>query len=303
MAQTLDIAGAGTVGMAGNRAPFGLFKNLERPGDIFRDLGPNWFAAVMGTGIVANASAVLPLPVPGLRGFATVVWGLAAAMLVALTAAWAVHWTRYTERARAHASNSVMALFWGAPAMALMTVGGGTLVLGRDVIGPAAVGIDWVLWLAGTALGLVTSVWIPYLMMTRHDIGHGDAFGGWLMPVVPPMVSAANGALLIPHVGSAQGRLTLLLACYAMIITLRTARRGLPFALTWWSFTFPVGTCVTGTISLALRCHSDVLRGASVLLFGLLLAAWLVVASRTVAGVVSGRLFAPGAAISKALST
>ncbi len=392
MAQTLDIAGAGTVGMAGNRAPFGLFKNLERPGDIFRDLGPNWFAAVMGTGIVANASAVLPLPVPGLRGFATVVWGLAAAMLVALTAAWAVHWTRYTERARAHASNPVMAQFWGAPAMALMTVGGGTLVLGRDVIGPAAVGIDWVLWLAGTALGLVTSVWIPYLMMTRHDIGHGDAFGGWLMPVVPPMVSAANGALLIPHVGSAQGRLTLLLACYAMFgislfasviiitqvwsrlvthkpgaatmvptlwivlgplgqsitasgnlgtaaahvlpapyaagaavfallygvptwgfammwlalaatITLRTARRGLPFALTWWSFTFPVGTCVTGTISLALRCHSDVLRGASVLLFGLLLAAWLVVASRTVAGVVSGRLFAPGAAISKALST
>jgi C4-dicarboxylate transporter/malic acid transport protein len=392
MAQTLDIAGAGTVGMAGNRAPFGLFKNLERPGDIFRDLGPNWFAAVMGTGIVANASAVLPLQIPGLRGFATAVWGLAAAILVALTAAWVVHWTRYTERARAHASNPVMAQFWGAPAMALMTVGGGTLVLGRGVIGPAAVGIDWVLWLAGTALGLVTSVWIPYLMMTRHDIGHGDAFGGWLMPVVPPMVSAANGALLIPHVGSAQGRLTLLLACYAMFgislfasviiitqvwsrlvthkpgaatmvptlwivlgplgqsitasgnlgtaaahvlpapyaagaavfallygvptwgfammwltlaaaITLRTARRGLPFALTWWSFTFPVGTCVTGTISLALRCHSDVLRGASVLLFGLLLVAWLVVASRTVSGVVSGRLFAPGAAISRALST
>ena len=72
------------------------------------------------------------------------------------------------------------------------------------------------LWLAGTALGLVTAVWIPYLMMTRHDIGAGDAFGGWLMPVVPPMVSAATGALLIPHVASAQGRLTLLLACYAM---------------------------------------------------------------------------------------
>jgi len=24
-----------------------MFKNLERPGDVFRDLGPNWFAAVM----------------------------------------------------------------------------------------------------------------------------------------------------------------------------------------------------------------------------------------------------------------
>ena len=262
MAQTLDIAGAGTVGMAGNRAPFGLFKNLERPGDIFRDLGPNWFAAVMGTGIVANASAVLPLPVPGLRGFATVVWGLAAAMLVALTAAWAVHWTRYTERARAHASNPVMAQFWGAPAMALMTVGGGTLVLGRDVIGPAAVGIDWVLWLAGTALGLATAL-----------------YG-------------------VPTWGFAMMWLAL-----ATAITVRTARRGLPFALTWWSFTFPVGTCVTGTISLAARSHADVLRGASVVLFALLLVAWLVVAARTVSGAASGRLFKPLAAISRALST
>ena len=396
MAQTLDLAGAGTVGRTDERRPFGLLKDLERPGDVFRDIGPNWFASVMGTGIVANAAAILPLQVPGLRVFATAVWALAAAMLIVLIAAWVVHWTRYPERARGHASNPVMAQFWGAPAMALMTVGAGTLVLGRGLIGPAAVGIDWVLWLAGTALGLVTAVWIPYLMMTRHDIEAGDAFGGWLMPVVPPMVSAATGALLIPHVGSAQGRLTLLLACYAMFgislfasviiitqvwsrlvthkpgaavmvptlwivlgplgqsvtaagnlgtqaahvlpepyaagaavfallygvptwgfammwlalaaaITVRTARRGLPFALTWWSFTFPVGTCVTGTIGLAARCHVDVLRGTSVLLFALLLAAWLVVAARTVSGAAAGRLFKPlapsSAAASRALST
>ena len=252
--------------------------------------------------------------------FATAVWALAATMLIALILAWSVHWTRYPERARGWAANPVMAQFWGAPAMALMTVGAGTLVLGGGLIGPAAaVSVDWVLWLAGTGLGLVTACWIPYLMMTRHVIGDGDAFGGWLMPVVPPMVSAATGALLIPHVASAQGRLTLLLACYAMfgislfasviIITqvwarlvthkpgaavmVRTARRGLPFALTWWSFTFPVGTCVTGTIALAVRSQADVLRAAAVVLFALLLVAWLVVAARTVAGCASGRLFKP----------
>jgi C4-dicarboxylate transporter/malic acid transport protein len=335
---------------------------------------------------------VLSLRLPGLRGFATAMWALAAGVLIALIAAWSVHWIRYPERARGHAANPVMAQFWGAPAMALMTVGAGTLILGRGLIGPAAVGIDWGLWLAGTALGLVTVVWIPYLMMTRHDIGDGDAFGGWLMPVVPPMVSAATGALLIPHIAAAQGRMTMLLACYAMFgislfasviiitqvwsrlvthkpgaavmvptlwivlgplgqsvtaagnlgtvaahvlpqpyavgaavfallygvptwgfammwlalaaaITIRTARQGLPFALTWWSFTFPVGTVVTGTIALAARSQADVLRVASVVLYSLLLVAWLVVAVRTASGAASGRLFRPVAAISRALST
>jgi C4-dicarboxylate transporter/malic acid transport protein len=356
---------------------------------MFRDLGPNWFATVMGTGIVANAGALLPVRVTGLHAAARAVWALAAFVLIALTAAWAVHWIRHRDRALAHAANPVMAHFWGAPAMALMTVGSGTVLLGRDWIGlPAAVDADWVLWGAGTALGLFTACWIPYLMMTRqqaepHPAGADSVFGGWLMPVVPPMVSAATGALLIPHLASAQGRLTMLLACYAMFgisliasmiiitllwsrlvtgkpgpavmmptmwivlgplgqsvtaagnlagvagtalpkpypagtavfallygvpawgfamfwlvlaaaVTVRTARQGLPFGLTWWSFTFPVGTCVTGTISLAARTHAEVLRGASVLLFAGLAVAWLVVAARTAAGSARGRLFLPG---------
>jgi C4-dicarboxylate transporter/malic acid transport protein len=337
---------------AARRLPFGLLHELDRPGYVFRDLGPNWYAAIMGTGIVANAGALLPLRAPGLRAFATGVWALAAAALMALTAAWAVHWIRYPRRARGHAANPVMAPFWGAPAMALLTVGTGTLLGGGLIGAQAAVTADWVLWAAGTALGLVTACWIPYLMFTTHEVGPDAAFGGWLMPVVPPMVSATSGALLIPTLPAGQARRTLLLACYAMVgisllasmiiitllwgrlvayhtgravlvptlwivlgplgqsvtavgslgtvaarvlpapygpgaavfallygvpvwgfamlwlvlaaaITVRTARRGLPFALTWWSFTFPVGTCVTGTIGLAARSQAIALRWAA----------------------------------------
>jgi C4-dicarboxylate transporter/malic acid transport protein len=325
----------------------------------------------MGTGIIANAAAILPVHVPGLHIAAIAVWALAAAFLVKLTGAWAVFWIRHRERATAYANDPVMAQFWGAPAMALLTVGAGTLLLGRDLIGlQAAIDIDWVLWSAGTALGLVTACWIPYLMMTRHEIAADGAFGGWLMPVVPPMVSAATGALLIPHLAAGQPRLTMLLGCYAMFgvslfasviiialvwqrlvthktlpavmvptmwivlgplgqsvtaagnlagvagqslprpypagtavfallyglptwgfamlwlalataITIRALRRGMPFGLTWWAFTFPVGTCVTGTIGLAARTNSVVLRDASVVLFAFLVAAWLVVVVRT----------------------
>src|ERR1700744_2088277 len=158
-----------------------------------REFGPNWFAAVMGTGIVAVAGAQLPVHVAGLRVFAPVGWGLGALLLIGLTAAWAGHWIRHPAQARGYAANPVMAQFWGAPAMALLVVGAGTLLLGPSVLGSAAGGGDRALWSAGTALGLVTAGWIPYLMMTRHEIGPDAAFGGGLMPVVPPVVSAGHG--------------------------------------------------------------------------------------------------------------
>lgn len=367
------------------RLPWGLLRELEHPAHLFRNLGPNWYASIMGTGIVANAAATLPVQFPGLRVAATVVWALAAALLVALTSAWAVHWTCYRDRARAHADHPVMAHFWGAPAMALMTVGAGALSLGKDWIGlPAALAVDTVLWSAGTLLGLVTSVWIPYRVMTSHQVAPDAAFGGWLMPVVPPMVSAATGAMLVPHAAAGQFRLALLLACYAMFgislfasvvvitqvwgrlvhhkigpaamaptlwillgplgqsvtaanllggvaslalpwpfataarafgllyglptwgfammwlalaatITIRTARDHLPFSLTWWSFTFPVGTCVTGTTGLAVATGSAALRGAAVLLYALLVAAWITVALRTARHSARGTLFLPPA--------
>ena len=76
--------------------------------------------------------------------------------------------------------------------------------------------MDWTLWTGGTLLGLTTAVRIPYLMMTAHRILPDSAFGGWLMPVVRPMVSAATGAALIPTLAAGQARLTMILACYAM---------------------------------------------------------------------------------------
>ena len=45
----------------------------------------------MGTSMVANAGAILPLRVPGLWVFATAVWALAATALITLIAAQAVH--------------------------------------------------------------------------------------------------------------------------------------------------------------------------------------------------------------------
>jgi C4-dicarboxylate transporter/malic acid transport protein len=307
-------------------------------------------------------------------------------MLVLLAVATGIHWLRYPENARGHHHDPTMAPFYGAPPMALLTVGAGALLVGRGILGlGAAVRIDEVLWTLGTITGLLFTVAIPYLAFTEYTLSHEDTYATWLMPVVPPMVSAATGAALIAHLPPGQPRLALLLACYAMFgislfislititllwerlafhglgparlvptlwivlgplgqsvtaagvlgnaapsaisaryagtlhatgvvygvpvwgfamvwlaiaaaITVRTAREHLPFSLTWWSFTFPVGTVVTGTSVLALATHAAFLRYASVALYALLIAAWLTAAARTTRGVLSGRLFLPAPA-------
>ncbi len=366
-ARDSDHAATGFLAELDGGAPFGF-------------VGPNWFAAVMGTGIVANAAATLPGDVPGLTAFARLVWALDVALLALVVVATLAHWRLHPVTARGHLADPVMSHFYGAPAMALMTVGAGALLVGQPLIGPtAAVGVDAVLWTAGTLLGLWSAVAVPYRAFTVHEVQPDSAFGGWLMPIVPPMVSAATGPLLLPHLPAGQWQLSMQLACtmmfgltlvaslvtitliwgrlvhhkvgepvavptlwivlgplgqsitaahtlgstatsvlpapygttfeamglvygapmwgFAMLwlalaaaITVRTARRGLPFALTWWSFTFPVGTVVTGTSGLAAATGAHVLVGAAVVLYGGLLTAWLTVAVRTAHGVFSGRL-------------
>ncbi|MFE7752114.1 TDT family transporter [Streptomyces sp. NPDC057428] len=175
-------------------------------------LGPSWFAAVMGTGIVANAAVTLPHSIPGLRTGATAIWMVAVALLVALTAGYC------RQRAlRLHAADPTQVQFFGAPAVALLTVGAGALQLGPQVIGAqAALGVGWALWSLGTVLGCVTACTVPYLMITRHSFAPDAAFGGWLLPVVPPLVSAATGALLVPHAPAGEPRLAMLLGCCAL---------------------------------------------------------------------------------------
>ena len=352
---------------------------------ILGTIGPNWYASIMGTGIVATAAATLPVQFPGLRPAATVVWALAAVLLVGLTGVWVLQWIRRPGTPGRYAADPVMAQFYGAPPMALLTVGAGTLLLGRDVLGTGpAVAIDWTLWTVGTVAGLVCSVVIPYLMFTRYKLSAESVFAGWLMPIVPPMVSAATGALLVPYAPAGQARLSLLMACYAMFglsliasfvvitllwwrltqqktgpanmvptlwivlgplgqsitaanllggvahlalpapydtgmavfglvfglpvwgfallwaavagaITVHTARARLPFSLTWWSFTFPVGTMVTGTSGLAAHSQDHVFVWAAGLFYVGLVAAWVIVAIRTARGSILGRLFVPAA--------
>ena len=66
----------------------------------------------------------------------------------------------------------------------------------------------------------------------------------------------------------------------------------MPFALTWWSLTFPVGTFVTGTTQLALHTGLPAFRVAAAIAYAGLLFTWILVTARTARGTLRGNLFA-----------
>ncbi|GGF19136.1 TDT family transporter [Williamsia phyllosphaerae] len=352
------------------------------PRDRLAHITPNWFTTVMGTGIVATAAATRPAHVTGLHTVATVVWILASVALLLVSSAFAAHWLMHRENARGYLNHAMVSHFYGAPAMAALTVGAGTLLFGKDLIGvDAAVWIDAVLWTIGTAIGVVAVGFVAVRLLTRADRG-GEALPARMMSVVAPMVSASTGALLVPHIADADMRTVFLVLCYAMFllsfvfgtattffvyrrmirvglparaavptvwiplgmigqsitaaitlgtasrgeftgthayvatglhtagmyygivvgiigvvaftlsvtITARAAYTGLPFSLTWWSFTFPVGTCVTGATALGTATGIGAIHDVAIVLYVLLFCAWAVVAARTVAAIRSGAL-------------
>lgn len=356
---------------------------LRSPG-VVRHTVPAAGGAVMGTGIVGIAAHTLPVHGPVLRVLADASWMLASALLLGVLGLTVAQAVRYPHVARAHLTDRRTAPALGTLAMAFLTVGTATLLIGAPWLGAGlARGVDVAAFTIGTLLGLLTAVWVPLVLIGRSDHGGGlDASATWLLPVVPPMVSAAAGGVLAQHLAFGTARTTLVVAslmlfgmsllagllmislvwarlllhgpeprptvpslwvvlgplgqgatalgtiavaavgslpppypaglavvalvggtallgfaalwaALAAVLTVRAARAHLPFHLGWWSFTFPVGTCVTGLSALAARLHLPALTVAAVAAFVGLLAAWAVVAPATVRALRRGQVVSP----------
>jgi len=148
---------------------------------------------------VATAAATLPSSGRGCAAFATAIWvlpPLAPGAHRGRNRAWA-------RQPRGRAGSRQEPGQWcssTARRRGLLTVGAGPCSRHRLIGAHAALLIDAVpLGRWATLAGLGQQPGRPYLMFTRLRAAPDAAFGGWLIARVPPMVSAATGALLIPH--------------------------------------------------------------------------------------------------------
>jgi C4-dicarboxylate transporter/malic acid transport protein len=339
------------------------------PVNWLQAFAPAWFAAVMGTGVLAVTLQFYSARAPALAPLAVALHWLNIVFFVLLAGPWIARWIRHPGAALASLKHPVQAHFYPTFSIALIVLALQFLVFGHhreialalwlpgalltvlfsfailalvfhgeavtlDHVTPAmfippvglvvipvagapiAAALDpgWrelLLVFNWSALGAGSLLYVGVLALTMFRYVLGKPVGRPLVPtawvnlgplgVIP--VSLLNLGEAMPQLGASGvvqvaglllwgfGLWWLLMAA---ILTLTAARRGeLPFALSWWAFTFPLGAFVAASWRLGnqLALAPVTAVGAAALL--LLAALWLVTFLRTVRGVASGALLRP----------
>ncbi|WP_367374816.1 TDT family transporter [Pseudomonas lini] len=240
--------------------------HLQHPREAIRQFTPNWFAATMGTGVLALAIAQLPVSNPGLHAFAEGLWLFNIALFVVFTAMYAARWVMFFDEARRIFGHSTVSMFFGTIPMGLATIINGFLLFGLPRWGDGVIHLAEVLWWLDVAMSLACGVLIPYMMFTRQEHSIDQMTAVWLLPVVAAEVAAASGGLLAPHLADAHSQLVVLVTSYVLwafslpvafsiltILLLRMALHKLPhenMAASSWLALGPIGTGALGMLLL-----------------------------------------------------
>ncbi|WP_223529459.1 TDT family transporter [Pseudomonas sp. GL-R-19] len=242
------------------------FSRLQHPREVIRQFTPNWFAATMGTGVLALALAQLPVAMPALHAFAEALWLFNIALFLLFTAVYTARWVLFFDEARRIFGHSTVSMFFGTIPMGLATIINGFLVFGLPRWGEGVIHLAEVLWWLDVAMSLACGVLIPYMMFTRQEHSIDQMTAVWLLPVVAAEVAASSGGLLAPHLADAHSQLVVLVTSYVLwafslpvafsiltILLLRMALHKLPhenMAASSWLALGPIGTGALGMLVL-----------------------------------------------------
>ena len=245
-------------------SPLRPLSHLAHPREVIRQFTPNWFAATMGTGVLALA--LMQAGVERLYGLAEALWWLTIALFVLFSVLYTARWVLFFDEARRIFAHSTVSMFFGTIPMGLATILNGALLFGINRWGEGIV--PWVeaLWWFDVGLALLCGVAIPYLMFTRQEHSIDQMTAVWLLPVVAAEVAAASGGLLAPHLADAHSQFLVVITSYVMwavslpvafsiltILMLRMALHKLPpanMAASSWLALGPIGTGALGMLVL-----------------------------------------------------
>lgn len=344
---------------------------MSRPrfSEISRTFAPGWFAAVMGTGVLALSTRGLAAHWPALLLPAQLLHWFNVGLFCLLALPWLTRWLRFPAAALQTLQHPVQASFYPTFSIALLVLAAQWLQF------TSWTGVALAFWWVGVGLHFTFSFVVLFFVFRGEQVTVDHVTPAKFIPAVGLVVMPLAGAPLLAHVGDglrewmltinliglgagsmmylgllgmtlqrqylhkpAQGILTptvwihlapigvipvslmnvveqlpwpalhdvaaLLMALVwgfgvwwlvmATLLTLAARAAGqLPFALSWWGFTFPLGAFAGESLRLhALFGWASFLVVAT-LAWALLCGLWATTAWRTARGAIGGGIFAP----------
>ena len=240
--------------------------SLSHPREMIRQFTPNWFAATMGTGILALALPQIPKIGGYLQPVGEALWIFNIGLFTLFALLYGARWVMFGHEARRIFGHNTVSMFIGTIPMGLATIVNGFIAFGLPRWGAGVVPLTETLWWIDVAMSVTCGVAIPYLMFTRHEHSLDGMTAVWLLPVVAAEVAAASGGLLAPHLNDAHSQFVTLVTGYALwaysvpvafsilaILILRMALHKLPhesMAASSWLALGPIGTGALGMLVL-----------------------------------------------------
>lgn len=237
---------------------------LSNPREAIRQFTPNWFAATMGTGILALALGQLPGHYALLAAAGEALWLFNILLFTVFTLMYAARWVFFFDEAKQIFGHSTVSMFFGTIPMGLATIINGMIQYGLPSWGQGVIALAHVLWWLDVAMALACGVLIPFMMFTRQEHSIDQMTAVWLLPVVAAEVAAASGGAIAPHLADTSAQFTMMVTSYVLwaysvpvalsilvILLLRLALHKLPhesMAASSWLSLGPIGTGALGML-------------------------------------------------------
>lgn len=239
----------------------------------------------------------------GSRGVAAALWVAGSALTVAFS--FAVLWFVFQGESVA-LEHVTPAMFIPPVGLVVIPVAGAPLAAAwaapwREL----ALTFNWAALGAGTLLYVALLALTMFRYVLHKRVAPPLVPTAWInlgpLGVIPVSLLNLSDSMPALAAGGAVGIAALLLWGFglwwlvmAALLTLSAARRGeLPFALSWWAFTFPLGAFVAASWRLGTALALPPVVAVGALALALLAALWLMTFVRTLRGVASGALLRP----------
>ncbi|MDD5375033.1 TDT family transporter [Acidithiobacillus sp.] len=177
-----------------------LFSDVPNndPGEIIRHFTPNWFAATMGTGILALMLEDFPMAHGLLHPVAQALWCVNVFFFVLFSALFLGRALVFPDSFRRLFDHPIQSLFIGCIPMGFATIVNGMILIWPVTANSALWAYGW--WWVDAVLAILSVLLVPFFMFTSQVHSLERMTAAWLLPIVPPEVAAASGGLVAQHV-------------------------------------------------------------------------------------------------------